>query len=56
MVAEFGGVMTTDAGTLLLGAKDRTIGLVDRFATCFSDTRSHARLVHEFATDKMNAG
>ncbi len=33
VVADFGGgTMTSDAGTLLLGATDRTIGLVDRFA------------------------
>ena len=38
VVADFGGgVMTSDAGALLLGAMDRAIGLVDRFAACFSD-------------------
>ena len=40
VVADFGGgVMTSDAGALLLGATDRAIGLVDRFAACFSDGR-----------------
>ena len=34
-----GGAMTSDAGALLLGATDRAIGLVDRFAACFRDHR-----------------
>ena len=43
VVAEFGGgVMTSDAGALLLGATDRAIGLVDRFAARFSDGRTAA--------------
>jgi len=51
VVASFdGGTMTSDAGALLLGAADRAIGLVDRFAACFSDRR-HAELIeHEVAT------
>ena len=33
VVADFaGGAITSDAGALLLGAMDRAIGLVDRFA------------------------
>ena len=48
VVADFGGgVMTSDAGALLLGATDRAIGLVDRFAACFSDGRQAGRVVHE---------
>jgi len=36
VVAAFdGGTITSDAGALLLGAADRTIGLIDRFAGCF---------------------
>ena len=51
MVADFGGgVMTSDAGALLLGATDRAIGLVDRFAACFSDGRTAGRVVHDVAT------
>ena len=47
VVADFGGgVMTSDAGALLLGATDRVIGLVDRFAACFSDGRAAGRVVH----------
>ena len=47
VVADFGGgVMTSDAGALLLGATDRAIGLVDRFAACFLDGRA----VHDVAT------
>jgi hypothetical protein len=30
-----GGNATSDAGALLLGATDRVIGLVTRFAACF---------------------
>ena len=48
VVADFGGgAMTSDAGALLLGATDKAIALVDRFAACFSDARASARVVHE---------
>ena len=51
VVADFGGgAMTSDAGALLLGATDRAIGLVDRFAGCFSDARAADRMVHDVAT------
>ena len=51
VVADFGGgAMTSDAGALLLGATDRAIGLVDRFAACFSDGRAAGRVVHDVAT------
>ena len=40
VVAGFdGGAITSDAGGLLLGATDRAIGLIDRFAECFIDRR-----------------
>ena len=40
VVAGFdGGAVTSDAGALLLGATDRAIGLIERFAACFSDGR-----------------
>src|ERR1700739_1046154 len=40
VVAGFdGGAITSDAGALLLGAADRAIGLVGRFAECFIDRR-----------------
>jgi hypothetical protein len=42
--------MTSDAGALLLGATDRAIGLVDRFAACFQDSRSAALVEHEVRT------
>jgi hypothetical protein len=44
VVAGFdGGAITSNA--LLLGATDRAIGLVRRFAACFRDVRAaHARL------------
>jgi Transposase DDE domain group 1 len=41
VVAGFdGGAIASDAGALLLGAADRAIGLVARFADCFVDRRS----------------
>jgi hypothetical protein len=51
VVASFdGGAITSDAGALLLGATDRAIGLVDRFASCFRDARSPALIEHEVRT------
>ena len=51
MVASFdGGSITSDAGALLLGATDRAIGLVDRFASCFSDARSPVLIEHAVRT------
>jgi hypothetical protein len=47
VVAAFdGGEGTTDAGGLLLGATDRTINLVGRFAACFVDGRAQAQVEH----------
>lgn len=51
VVADFdGGALTTDAGALLLGAADRAIGLVERFATCFTDGRAAGRVAHDLPT------
>jgi hypothetical protein len=51
LVADFGGgAITSDAGALLLGATDRAINLVDRFAGCFTDGRTPGRVVHEVHT------
>jgi hypothetical protein len=51
VVAGFnGGRMTSDAGALLLGATDRTIGLVERFAACFTDGRAPELIEHEVRT------
>ena len=51
VVASFdGGSITSDAGALLLGATDRAIGLVDRFASCFSDARSPVLIEHAVRT------
>jgi hypothetical protein len=51
VVAAFdGGAVTTDAGALLLGAADRAIGLVDRFAGCFRDVRCQELIEHEVRT------
>jgi hypothetical protein len=45
-----GGTITSDAGALLLGATDRAIGLVARFAGCFQDARFQELVEHEVAT------
>ncbi len=51
VVADFGGgAITSDAGALLLGATDRVIGLVERFAACFTDGRAPRRVVHDVHT------
>ena len=51
VVAAFdGGAITSNAGALLLGATDRAIGLVRRFAACFRDARAPERVEHEIST------
>jgi hypothetical protein len=45
-----GGLVTSDAGALLLGATDRTIDLVDRFAACFRDHRRQDLIEHAVGT------
>ncbi len=45
-----GGLVTSDAGALLLGATDRAIDLVARFALCFHDERRAELIEHEVAT------
>jgi hypothetical protein len=51
VVASFdGGAITSDAGGLLLGATDRAIGLVERFAGCFEDRRDRRLIEHTVGT------
>jgi Transposase DDE domain group 1 len=51
VVAGFdGGKMTSDAGAMLLGATDRAIGLIARFAGCFTDHRAPDLIEHRVAT------
>jgi DDE family transposase len=51
VVAGFdGGAITSDAGALLLGAADRAIGLVGRFAECFIDRRRPELVEHHVPT------
>jgi hypothetical protein len=51
VVAAFdGGKMTSDAGAMLLGATDRAIGLIERFASCFTDDRAAELIEHTVAT------
>jgi len=48
VVADFaGGAITSNAGALLLGATDRAIGLIERFAGCFVDGRAGDRVMHD---------
>jgi Transposase DDE domain group 1 len=44
------GMVTSDAGALLLGATDRVIGMIGRFAACFHDERRPELIEHEVAT------
>jgi hypothetical protein len=44
------GLVTSDAGVLLLGATDRAIRMMDRFASCFHDERHPQWIEHEVAT------
>jgi hypothetical protein len=51
VVAGFdGGAITSNAGALLLGATDRAITLVSRFAACFRDARMPERIEHDITT------
>src|SRR2546430_14446656 len=45
-----GGLVTSDAGALLLGATDRAIDLVGRFADCFRDHRRQDLIEHAVGT------
>ena len=51
MAAFDGGEITSDAGALLLGASDRAVGLIDRFAGCFTDSRSPELVEHTAGDD-----
>jgi hypothetical protein len=51
VVAAFdGGAMTSDAGAMLLGATDRQIGMIERFARCFTDHRMPDLIEHTVAS------
>src|ERR1700724_234188 len=51
VVAAFdGGKMTSEAGAMLLGATERAIGLVARFAGCFADYRAADLVEHTVAS------
>src|SRR5215475_15063451 len=51
VVAAFdGGAISSDAGALLLGATDRAIGMMHRFAACFHDERRADLIEHEVTT------
>jgi hypothetical protein len=45
-----GGAISSDGGAVLLGATDRAVGLVDRFAGCFRDGRRSELVEHEVRT------
>jgi hypothetical protein len=44
------GLVTSDAGALLLGATDRAINLVEQFADCFRDQRRQELIEHTVST------
>jgi hypothetical protein len=51
VVAGFdGGMMTSDAGMLLLGQADRALRLTERLAGCFTDTRNPVLVEHTVKT------
>jgi hypothetical protein len=51
VVAGFdGGAVTSEAGALLLRATDQAIGLVERFAGCFHDSRTQKQVEHTVRT------
>lgn len=51
VVAGFdGGEITSDAGALLLGRVDRSIGLIDRLTACFGDDRDPDLIEHSLRT------
>ena len=45
-----GGVISSDAGAVLLGATNKAIGLVRRFAACFRDGRKPELIEHRIET------
>jgi hypothetical protein len=45
-----GGLITSDAGALLLGATNKAIRVVERLASCFSDARDAGQIEHTVAT------
>jgi hypothetical protein len=51
VVAAFdGGAITSDAGAVLLGATDRALRMMERFAGCFHDVRRADLIEHEVVT------
>jgi hypothetical protein len=51
VVAAFdGGMVSSDAGALLLGRTDEAIGLLDRLARCFADERAPELIEHSVRT------
>jgi len=51
VIAAFdGGAITSDAGALLLGATNKAIGLIERFAGCFRDARDQNGIEHSLVT------
>jgi Transposase DDE domain group 1 len=51
VVADFGGgTLTSDGGALLLRQTDQRMGLLERFAACFTDHRRPDRIEHSVET------
>jgi hypothetical protein len=51
-----GGLVTSDAGAFLLGATDRAIRMMGRFALCFHDERRPQYIEHEVAKAEWTHG
>ena len=51
-----GGSITSNAGALLLRAADRSIGLIDRVAACFTDHRDARLTEHSVRTLVADSG
>ncbi|MCX8018061.1 MAG: IS1380 family transposase, partial [Rhodocyclaceae bacterium] len=45
-----GGAITSDGGALLLGATDKAVRLIARFAACFTDARDPTLIEHSIET------
>ena len=56
MIGAFdGGVITSDAGALLLGATDRALRLTERFSACFADRRMPELVEHSVRAMVLSA-
>jgi Transposase DDE domain group 1 len=55
-VAFDGGLMTSDAGILLLAAIEQRLNIAERLAACLEDPRDPERVRHELAESSADCG